>query len=55
MNTNKYKIVKYFKANKYSIVDGYESEEKANEVCDYMNNEVKKISKLICFKVEKYG
>lgn len=50
---SKYKIVKYFKAKKYSVVSEYENEKCANKICDSMNEAIKKVSPLIYFRVEK--
>ena len=49
----KFKIVKYFKAKGISILDKYDNEERANEVCDYMNEKIKQITQAVKFKVEK--
>ena len=48
-----FKVVRYFKGRKLSELSPYTSEERANEVCDYMNKEIKKITDAVKFKVEK--
>lgn len=50
---NKFKIVKYFKGKKIGELPPYSDEQKANEVCNYMNKEIKKITEVVKFKVEK--
>ena len=50
---DRYKIVKYFKCRKLGELPPYSDEKKANEVCEYMNKAIQKISDLIEFKVEK--
>lgn len=49
----KFKIVKYFKGKGVSILGNYDTEERANEVCDYMNEKIKQITQAVKFKVEK--
>lgn len=49
----KFKIVKYFKGKGISILGNYDTEERANEVCDYMNEKIKQITQAVKFKVEK--
>lgn len=49
----RFKIVKYFKGKCISILDNYDTEERANEVCDYMNEKIKQITQAVKFKVEK--
>lgn len=50
----KYVIERYFKAKKVGVSAVYDTEERANQVCDGLNEKIKKITPFVTYKVKPY-